>query len=381
MSPSKPPDANYGAATPDIQGDDATHDTQQLINNTLNSVSGQAYYTNNGTIAGQPASPADGLLSQGYIIPQLMAVQKGQNGLNVAGTPSVITANSAYNPSLATGTAFNSLVNALSVDTSTSGTTGTPSPATITNGSNSFYGGSSVYKLGVNSSYGNTATGNPGTIAITSSNYLFGNFNQNGVRDYDAVVVEGLKALTALEASGAGNSSESGGANSTVINTGVAGLTSMSNSVGGTGATKGDLIVMGDYNSDGVFDGKDLYDMAVGASLTSASAQPTETTSNGVSTFTTGHLNTTAANFGAAVDGGVPEQEHRPGLPCRPTPRPRKKPKPRPSSKPPPPRSPSPPARRPRGPTARPVACSTASTPPVPTPSTSPTSTTTAWST
>ena len=32
----------------------------------------------------------------------------------------------------------------------------------------------------------------------------------------------------------------------------------------GSGATKGDLIVLGDYNGDGVFDGRDLYDMAVG---------------------------------------------------------------------------------------------------------------------
>ena len=291
----KAPDANYSTATPDIQGDNATHDVQQLINNTQNSVSNQAFYMSNGTSTA--ASPAAGLLTQGYITPQLMQVMKSQNGLNVAGTASAIVANPSYNASLASGSAFNSLVTSLTMD-------GGGTASNVTTGTGSFYGGSSAFGSGVNGSYGNVG-GAQGQIKITSSNYLFGNFNQNGVRDYDAVVVEAQKAQAALASSGAGTSSVAGGSNGTVVSTGVSPLDSMSNFNGSAGATKGDLIVMGDYNGDGVFDGKDLYDMAVGASLTDANAKPTETTTNGVTTFTTGHINTTAANFGTAIASSV----------------------------------------------------------------------------
>ena len=64
---------------------------------------------------------------------------------------------------------------------------------------------------------GGTATAATLSNTTTGGNYLFGNFNQNGVRDFDAVVVQGLAALKALEASGAGNSAFSGATNNTVI--------------------------------------------------------------------------------------------------------------------------------------------------------------------
>ncbi len=59
----------------------------------------------------------------------------------------------------------------------------------------------------------------------------------------------------------------SGGANNTVVSGLATPLAAMTNQAGGAGATKGDLIVLGDYNSDGKFDGKDLYQMAHGAAL------------------------------------------------------------------------------------------------------------------
>ena len=53
------------------------------------------------------------------------------------------------------------------------------------------------------------------------------------------------------------------------------------------GATKGDLIVMGDFNGDGKFDGKDLYMMARGAAVADARGGTT--------------LSAAASNFGDKV--------------------------------------------------------------------------------
>ena len=293
----KAPDASYSPGSTgasDIQGDDSTGDVKALLNNTLTSVNG--YYSGS-----SPASPADGLLSQGYILPQLMQVQKAQNGLNVAGTASAIVSNASYNASLASGTAFNGLVSKLN----------SGDPTTVMAGSNSFYGGSTNAAGGVLPANATGGVGFVDQIPITSSNagaggnYLVGNFNQNGVRDYDAVVVQALTAVTALEASGAGNSAFSGMSNATVVNTGITALQNMPNSAGGTGSTKGDLITMGDYNGDGVFNGRDLYDLAVGASLATSGSGPTENTSSGAATFTTGRINATAATFSTAIASSV----------------------------------------------------------------------------
>jgi len=79
------------------------------------------------------------------------------------------------------------------------------------------------------------------------------------VRDYSDVSVA-QQAQAALAASGLGTDwNVNPGSNST----NVSGLPAAMN---GT-FTKGDLIVLGDFNSDGVFDGRDLYLMARGAAL------------------------------------------------------------------------------------------------------------------
>jgi hypothetical protein len=298
----KAPDANYSTGTPTIQGDNSTGDVAGLLNNTLNSVT--AY---NGSSA---ASPAAGLLTNGYIIPQLMAVQKGQNGLNQAGLPSQIVSNigsgpTNYNSSLASslGSGLGGVVSALAMG----------NPAQVTSGSSSsVYGGNSLVAGGV--------SGFNGQISLTNSNYLLGNFNQNGVRDFFSAIVLGQQAQAALESSGAGNSaftgdpvsptnSSAGAANSTVVTTGIINLDAIN---GGAGAKKGDLIVLGDLNGDGKFDGKDLYDLAVDASLTSASNRPVLVYTGGHAALVpgTGTLvgvgdgttdTTTSAAFGAAI--------------------------------------------------------------------------------
>ncbi len=191
----KAPDASYNTSSPNVQGS-PNGDVKALEANTVNSVAAYVINTSNGSVVSN-ASPAAGLLSQGYIIPQLDAVTKAQNGLNVAGTASAIVPNPQYNTSNAA--ALTALANSSGLVAKMAN----GDPATVTSGSaSSVYGGSSAGAAG-------PANFN-GVIQITSANggaggnYLFGNFNQTGVRDYDAVVVAAQKAQAALEASGAG---------------------------------------------------------------------------------------------------------------------------------------------------------------------------------
>ncbi len=281
------PDSNYGTANPDVQGDDSSGDVRTLINNTLDSVA--AYNNSN-----QPASPAAGLMAQGYILPQLMQVRKSENGGAIV--PNTVANGAApgqqYDPSLTPDP---------NLSNSTTGKMANSDPSTVDQGAaSSVYGGNTVNAGG--------PSGFNGEINLTSSNYLFGDFNQNGVRDYDAVVVEAQKAQAALEAQ-AGDSAftaDGGSANSAKVVTGIPALDAMTGQDGTVGATKGDLIAMGDYNGDGKFDGFDLYDLAIGASLSDPTARPTETTIGGVTTFTTGAITVPAGeNFGQVVDSAV----------------------------------------------------------------------------
>jgi hypothetical protein len=136
-----------------------------------------------------------------------------------------------------------------------------------------------------------------GNIAITPSNYLFGNFNNNGIRDLSSFET-GVASLYALYNSGygvdanssaaaTGSASDSQMLSAAVLNAAQPGLASVlgpgSGFIGqqgplaGTGigtvapfvngVTKGDLIVMGDYDSNGRFDGSDIYDLAIGTAL------------------------------------------------------------------------------------------------------------------
>jgi len=149
-----------------------------------------------------------------------------------------------------------------------------------TTGSGSYYGaaGNSYSKSFYNSGDG-TTTG----IAITNNNYLFGNFNQNGIRDYNAVksALNADEALISADiAAGAlvpgSEFTIAGDSNGAVAsNATYNGLGYNTNDISYTDAlgvthnnlSKGDLIVMGDFNGDGHFDGADLVAMAENSAI------------------------------------------------------------------------------------------------------------------
>jgi hypothetical protein len=287
-----------------IQGDDTSGDAVSLLNQAENSVA-TAFST------ATPADVADGLLSQGYLVPSLMQVQKNINGQgldnSVAGQVATGHITSQTNPNFSS-----------SLYATYSGTAAytaklpdlTTLPAVTTGAGGSTYGGK-----------GGTfarANYNGGAIVLTSNNYLFGNFNQNGTaqggndltaRDYSAVksALNADKAL--LQADITAGASVPGSEFSTVADnnlnwnggTAVSGTNGVSNTtaVSYTDAlgsahstlTKGDLIVMGDLNGDGHFDGADLVAMADGSALSDS----TGTDRLSSKTIMTGVLNKNAA--------------------------------------------------------------------------------------
>ncbi len=238
-----------------IKGDTAGHDVADVRGNIL------------GTVANFPSStsvadPADQLLATSFILPQMVSKTKQYDGIGTQ------VNNPNYNANLRGALLGSSYANNFAVG----------DPSKITSGaSGALYNGAT-----------NNGTLGAGSIAITDTgsghgNYLFGNFNQNGIRDYSAVKAS-LAAAKALYTADAGVNVNSGIANSTAI------------AVSGSavnGMTKGDLIVMGDYNSDGAFDGKDIYAMAHGAALS---------TNTGVETLASGDYRTGVLRKNAALD-------------------------------------------------------------------------------
>jgi hypothetical protein len=265
------PNANYGTANFNIKGDNANHDVATVKNNILNAVTQFP--------ATSIANPADQLLATSFILPQMMAVEKNVDGINQS------TANPGYSASLRT--AF--------LGSSYAANFNPADPSTVTNGSSSFYGaaGTNVQNMAKSEQ-----------ILITPQNYVFGNFNQNGVRDYSAIQT-GLTAAKTLYNNAVtldaahGTGMFTGDSNATQItNAGLPGpLGGMlgqrgSASAQAAGASKGDLIVLGDYNGDGRFNGADIYSMARGAALADAAGGTTLTSASG-------------ATFGDQVRNGV----------------------------------------------------------------------------
>jgi hypothetical protein len=225
--------ARTDAAT-GIQGDSANNDVANFRANVLSSV---ATFPR----PQSAATPADALVDQSFILPQFMAKRKDADGINQSHD------NPGYDATLSGQFLGSSLVDRFTPD----------APNTVTKGSSSTYGA--------------TAPAGTGAIAITEQNYLFGNFRQTGVRDF-AAVKAAQDAQAKLFALDSGVSMFAGSANATVVPGVAAPLAAMSNSAGGTGATKGDLIVMGDFNADGRFDGRDLHALARGAALADTTA-------------------------------------------------------------------------------------------------------------
>ncbi|MDB5303864.1 MAG: hypothetical protein JWM97_1413 [Phycisphaerales bacterium] len=260
----KAPNGNYNNATPDIKGDHSG-DVRAFINNVTTTVS---QFPN---LSASVANPADQLLAKGFMLPALMT-----NERTIDGGP-------LYSNNL-TAAQVNLQQQIKAVYGSNFTADGTPAATNSTIGSGATYGA-----LG-------TASPLNGPIPITAQNYLFGNFNQNGVRDFSAVKTA-LYAQQALQSHGVSSfTSDGGDANPTAVtipapadsnvNAGIAALNALH---GGAGATKGDLIVLGDFNGDGKFDGKDLYTLAHGAALSDAPGGAQGGYANGTLTSDSGH--------------------------------------------------------------------------------------------
>ena len=270
-----------------VQGDDADGDVATILNQAVNSVA-------TAISAHTPANPADGLLSQGYLIPQLMQVEKNYNGQglvnSVAGQVDTGQITSQTNAD------FNSSLYA--AYTGPGGYSSTlpnlTTLAPVTTGAGSTYGDqdNAQAKLFYNG----------GAIAITANNYLFGNFNQNGIRDFNAAVKSALAADRALITADQNVGATVPGSEFTAAGDGdVGGVSGAVNSttitytdalgVAHTNLSKGDLIVMGDYNGDGHFNGADLVALAEGAALSDS----TSTDRLSTDTYQTGVLDKNAA--------------------------------------------------------------------------------------
>jgi hypothetical protein len=255
------PTSGFDGSVP-IQGDDSTGAVSQVINNVQTSIANLGL--------GGFDSSSIAYISKGFILPDMMAVEKPENGMpsSPVADQNVASANQLLSSSF-------------TVDTTGS------DPDQITAVAGNTYGGKNAGGQAFNGSINQTSYNNING-ANDGGNWLFGNFNQNGIRDFDSVVVQATEALAILEnaedqnngGAWASANSFSGLSNNAVIGTmgpvtinGITytmptALSGMINANNGIGATKGDLIMMGDMDGRGVFDGQSLYEMAVGASLT-----------------------------------------------------------------------------------------------------------------
>lgn len=225
---------------------------------------------------------ADSLITNSFVLPQMMIVSKTVDGGSYTVEPGPMRA-------------------ALLADSTASGRFTVNNPINQTAGNNSNYGvaplasGNSILGVGVVNipiTAQNAAGALDGSAGAVGGNYLFGNFNQNGVRDFDAIkkardaqerlFTAGGAVAAAVDATDAAisNSTKYGGYSATLMNMNAS-----------TGPSKGDVIVMGDYNGDGRFNGRDLYYMARGAAVSDASG----------SGFTNGTLTATNLTFGDKI--------------------------------------------------------------------------------
>lgn len=264
------------------------HDARDLRDNILQSVHNASF-----TSATQhPYNPADALLAAGFVLPDMMLVSKSVDGVGTASPNPIYNADFRNNQFLPNAAAA----------------FGPADPTTITSGSGGSYGNASANGVVV----GTTSTDKINITATSDGkggNYLFGNFNQNGVRDFSAIK-SGEAALEALyntasdhSTSAFVGSTDNKSANTSKVNFTTVGslaasaLANMTGQDGTPGATKGDLVVMGDYNGDGTFDGKDLYLLAKGAALADSASTGRLTLQKGADGY--------QETFGDAVRRGV----------------------------------------------------------------------------
>jgi hypothetical protein len=204
------------------------------------------------------ATAADALLGTGVLPTKFMAVTKSFDG-------GAVTANPGQDAFLTS-----ELLTRADTKTYRNNFAVAPASAITTGSSSAVYGGAGTLPSGT------AATG--GRIAITASNYLFGDFNQDGVRDFSDLA--GMTAAQEKLNGALGTAWNTGNNNAKIDTAGLpAALAAINGQSAGTvGPEKGDLIVKGDFNADGNFDGKDLGLFARGASLAD-SATATQLTS------------------------------------------------------------------------------------------------------
>jgi hypothetical protein len=249
------PDADY--ATDKVKGDNTGHDVQDVRDNVLNSV---VTFGSGASVA----TPADALIDNSLILPQMMLVNKPIDGLNQSDV------NASRDVALR---------NAFLAD-ARAGNFNPDDPSTIKQGSSAKYG-ANVAHVVLNPD-GTTSNIAPlgGAIDITANNYFFGDFKRDNadpntgnreVRDFSDLAVA-QKAQAALKLGGSTNWDDGGDLNNRVVSDGGGFLFTADMAFT---PTKGDLIALGDYNSDGSFDGKDLYLMAHGSALADNNASTT----------------------------------------------------------------------------------------------------------
>ncbi|MGD0140990.1 MAG: PEP-CTERM sorting domain-containing protein [Tepidisphaeraceae bacterium] len=258
-------DGTSTLAVSGIKGD-TTGDVAAFLSNIVNSVGTAAA----GVTTTSAANPADELFANGYLIPGLLDYTRQTDG----GAITPVTLSSGQ-------LAEQSQVNSNFGNLLTTDNTSASNNQTI--GSGAYYGAGNTGAPTINTNIPITAkdvtvdgsgnitgwsTASNKDLTAAGGNYLFGNFNQNGVRDLSAVEqsVNAALSLYAVDSTYSGGGSDSiyaGAPNNTVI-------PSLSGNPGWQATstnTKGDLIVLGDYNGDGKFDGEDVYLLAIGASL------------------------------------------------------------------------------------------------------------------
>ncbi len=238
----------------------------------------QSIGTGASTVPASANNPADGLYAAGYLIPGLLNYKREYDGAPLTPNSPNLTIQAAVKASY--GAQF-----------SADGSNGSNDQ---TKGSSGFYGGLNPAgaptintTIPITAKDASGATSANKDLTAPAGNYLFGNFNQNGVRDYSAVKESVNAALSLakveLAAGTPGRGSiytiDGGVANNTVIasNTGTPGWSQLNKA-----NTKGDLIVLGDFDSDGDFDGQDVYRLARGASLSDAAGGEQLTSASGI---------------------------------------------------------------------------------------------------
>jgi len=271
--------------TTGIKGD-TTGDVGKFLANLLNSQGTYASLTTTN-------DPADAFLNNSYLLPSLL--QNSRDPVTGAITP-----NPSYDAaSFAKATAI--YANKFNSDLSSSF-----GKVSETTGAGSYYGAAvgGTSPASFNGSIPITAYNADGSVAADGAlaprgNWLFGNFNQNGVRDLSAVesALAAAKALYSVEPAGTSGANSafsvsSGTANAPnntpVTYTDVDGVQHT--------MTKGDLIVLGDFQSTGKFDGGSLSALARGAAASDA---------YGTAGYTSGTLSGGMAGFADSVRNGV----------------------------------------------------------------------------